>query len=429
MLVLRSGFLKIRKMTGRIIILTILTAVLSIIIGCSAQSPKAADIEAQSPPPPPVQSAPRETATEVEIETEIEDLSPENIEPIPPESIPVEAAPAEPIPPKPIPPEPNLPEPKPVESARVDPVDLIAESPELTPPAPPPAEPNEPEAEPNEPKAEPNEPTRNSRRQDSPAPEPATHDAATAFHNKFSALFATYVNEEGLVNYKTLKRNRFELKDLMDQLAGLEAAQYNSWPNEDKIALWINAYNLQMINIILQNYPIESSRFKRLWFPPTSIRHIDNIWTDYKFIVMDEEFTLAEVEKRFFGTDFTEPRVFLALCRASVSSPPLRNEPYTGQKLYDQLDDQAKKFLSSPLAFKIDRDQKIVHLSALFEPAWHGKDFIAKYWTEKKFKGRDPAVRAVLNFATGYISEEDVKFLELENYTVKFINYDWRLNQ
>ena len=183
-----------------------------------------------------------------------------------------------------------------------------------------------------------------------------------------------------------------------------------------------------MLNIIISNYPIEASRWLTILYGPYSIRHIKGIWTKYKFIVMDEEFTLSEVERRFFRKAFDDPRVFLALSRASLSSPPLRSEPYYGYKLDEQLNNQVKKFLSSPNGLRINRDEQAVYLSAIFESTWHGKDFISKFGTDKKFKDQQSATRAVLNFITNYISAEDAHFLEVGNYSVKFMKYDWTLN-
>jgi hypothetical protein len=231
-----------------------------------------------------------------------------------------------------------------------------------------------------------------------------------------------------MVDYKTLKRKKPELNQLLDEFAKLDPNVYNSWSNEDKIAFWLNAYNIKMLKIIVDNYPIQSQRILRVLWGPDSIRHIEGIWDKYKFVVMNEEFTLKEIEQRFFRKEFNEPRVFFAISHASLSSPPLRNEPYYGCRLYEQLNDQAKKFLSSPLAFRIDKERKIVHLSAIFHPAWYGKEFISKYGTDKKFKDQPPPLRAVLNFAANYISKRDLFFLERENYSVEYITYNWTLN-
>ena len=249
-----------------------------------------------------------------------------------------------------------------------------------------------------------------------------------SFQNTYADVLKSCVDDRGMVDYKTLAKKKREIRKLLEELVKLDPNEYNSWPKEDKIAFWINAYNIQMLRIITDNYPIDGSRILNILWGPYSIRHIKGIWTDYKFIVMDEEFTLSEIEQRFFHKEFAEPRIFFAISYACLSSPPLRNQPYSGSKLNEQLDEQVKKFLSNPLAFRIDRGQHAVYLSAMFQPGWYGKDFVDKYGTDKKFKAQEPATRAVLNFIANYIPKQDASFLEVENYTINYMNYDWTLN-
>ena len=184
-----------------------------------------------------------------------------------------------------------------------------------------------------------------------------------------------------------------------------------------------------MIHIITENYPIQSSRIFRLIWPPDSIRHIKGIWTDYKLIVMDEEFTLEAIDRQILRKQLKDPRIFLALTQASIFSPPMRKEPYRGQTLDAQLDSQVKNFLSQPHGFSIDTANKIVYTSALFDPTWYGQEFVKKFGIDRKFKDHLPVDRAVLNFISNYIQPESVRFLELENYQVKRIPYNWRLNE
>lgn len=258
-------------------------------------------------------------------------------------------------------------------------------------------------------------------------PEPVK-PALVSFHDRCASILETCVDDKGMVDYKILKRKKTELNQLLDEFAELDLGVYNTWSRENKIAFWLNAYNIKLLEIIVANYPIQSQRILRVFWGPDSIRHIKGIWTRYKFIVMNEEFTLKEIEQRFFRKEFNEPRVFCAISQASFSSPPLRNESYYGRRLYEQLDDQAKKFLSSPLAFRIDRTKQKVYLSAIFRSGWYGKEFVHKYGTDKKFKDQSPTLRAVLNFIINYISEQDLYFLERENYSIEYITYNWTLN-
>jgi len=287
-------------------------------------------------------------------------------------------------------------------------------------------EPNEAELEEiesNKTESEKNEPNETEKQQQKPV--------TVAFCDKCADILNNFVDDKGMVKYRELKLKRRKLSSLLREFDKLKLAEYKNWTKEDKIAFWLNAYNIKMLKIITDNYPIKGAKWLLLIWGPNNIRHIDRDIDgikEQKFIVMDEEFTLAGVERRFFHKEFNEPRIFLALSQASLSSPQLRNKPYTGPELYKQLDEQAKKFLSSSRALVIDREKKRVYISAIFDPSWYGQYFIGKYGTDKKFKDQSPSVRAVLNFITNYIPERDISFLQTEYYSVKYINYNWNIN-
>ena len=162
---------------------------------------------------------------------------------------------------------------------------------------------------------------------------PVASATAAQLCGKCTEFLGKYVNRDGMVDYKTLARKKLELASLLDKFRGLDRNDYNSWSKDDKLAFWINGYNLELIRIIMENYPIESNRMLRLFWPPNSIKHIKGIWDEHKFIIMDEEFTLREIEQRFFQNEFDEPRVIFAMSYASISGVPLRNEAYCGKNL------------------------------------------------------------------------------------------------
>jgi hypothetical protein len=364
-------------MSRYVILITVLTGLFLISWGCERPS-----VDVSSPPPP----APPETE---EVTGTQETAIPKPPD-VPPEPIRVE---------QPGQTEPNVPEAKPAEP-NIQPVVTEKAIPK-------PAESNlaEPQAE-----------------------QPAGLTPAQLC-NKCTDFLSKFVDKNGFVDYRMLLRKKIELLEVADSFKTIDRKSYNSWPKEDKIAFWINAYNLHLTKIILENYPIESSRMLRLFWPPNSIRHIKGIWDQHKFIIMDEEFTLNEIEERFLRKQFGEPRAFLAISYASLSGPPLRNEAYCGQNLSQQLDDQVRTFLAGTQAFKIARESQKVYLSSILTPIWHGRDFTAKYGTDLKFKAQKPEVRAVLNFLTNYLPKNQVDYLETSNYTVEYMGYDWTLNE
>lgn len=253
------------------------------------------------------------------------------------------------------------------------------------------------------------------------------------FHDKFSWLFKDYVKFKGLVDYKGLTRKQPQLKAVLRELASLDRKEYESWPKADKIAFWINAYNLKMIQIITQHYPIQAkSTYTRLIWGANSIRHIgDDFKAREKFLVMDEEFTLQRIERELFRKEFDDPRIFLAMSQGCVSGPPLSKEPYRGETLDKQLDAQVKRFiLDNDLAFKIDKKDGKVYLSMFLSDNkdMYGSEFGKKFAIERKFRDQSATHRAVLNFLTGYLPEGVVSFLETGNYEIKHIQITWTVN-
>jgi len=267
-----------------------------------------------------------------------------------------------------------------------------------------------------------------------PKPEPAKNTLGE-FNQKYASVLMTYVDEEGKVDYSKLRLKRLDLIETQNIIRSLKPQEYKTWSEKDKIAFWINAYNLEMLKIIVQNYPIESYRILHVLpsWSPDSVRHIDrriNGIKKQKFIIMEEEFTLESIEERFFNKEFNDPRIFFAISfYCTTGGPPLRNEPYNGKKLDKQLDDQVRTYISSRYGFGIDEEDKTVHLSPILKKQQFGQEFLKKYGTKKKFKDHPPVIRAVLNFLINYLPKNQVNFLETRRYDVKFIILNWNLNE
>lgn len=244
-------------------------------------------------------------------------------------------------------------------------------------------------------------------------------------YNDYALVLKSYVNDKGMVNYKELKSHREQLDAFAKRLETLEPTVYSGWDDQKKIAFWLNAYNGFTLKAIIDHYPIKSSFFKARLYPKNSIRQISGVWDKLKFPVMGRKRTLDEIEHEILRKEFSEPRIHMALVCAAMGCPSLRNEPYTGERLDEQLNDQASRFLKDPLKFRVDRKKKRVYLSPIFK--WFGEDFIPKYGTNDKFRDYDES--AVLNFISGYLSEEIQGYLTAQELSVKHLDYDWSLNE
>ncbi len=234
-------------------------------------------------------------------------------------------------------------------------------------------------------------------------------------YEDYDTVLKTYVNNIGLVDYTNLQKNRQILDQFNAAIGEVTPSNYQSWSENEQIAFLINAYNAFTLQSIIDQNPLKKS-----------IRDIPGVWKRNKFQIASQSKTLDDIEHRTIRVDFNEPRIHVALVCAAISCPPLRNESYTPENLDTQLDDQVRKFMASPHGFRIDRQQNQVYLSSIFK--WYGQDWQKSYGVDNKFTG-NAKERAVLNFLSKYLNPQDQLYLEQGNYKVRYLDYDWSLNQ
>lgn len=234
-------------------------------------------------------------------------------------------------------------------------------------------------------------------------------------YQDYAEVLQTYVSDRGLVDYEGLQANRQQLDRFNQSLARISPQTYAAWNEAEQIAFLTNAYNAFTLQSIIDRQPLDDS-----------IRNIPGVWKRRKFALAGKELTLDNIEHDILRKDFNEPRIHVALVCAAISCPPLRNEPYLSEQLDAQLDDQTAKFASSPHGLDIDRQDRRVYLSSIFK--WYGQDFEQTYGIEDKFNGNDKQ-RAVLNYFSPTLDLQEREFLEQEDYQVKYLDYDWSLNQ
>lgn len=246
-------------------------------------------------------------------------------------------------------------------------------------------------------------------------------------YSDYGEVLKTYVDEQGLVNYRELKSHRMGLDRFVHSLSVLNPSVYDSWEEKQKLAFWINVYNALTIKAIIDNYPIKATFFRSLRFPSNSIRQIPGVWDRIAFNVMGNRMTLDQIEHETLRAKFHEPRIHMALVCAALGCPLLRNEPYFAEKLDAQLNDQTKSFLGNPEKFRIDRKAGTVHLSSIFK--WFGQDFEKQYGTTEKLSRFQGPERSVLNFISGYLNPVDRTYLETGVFSTDYLKYDWSLNE
>ncbi|MEO0867521.1 MAG: DUF547 domain-containing protein [Cyanobacteria bacterium J06642_11] len=254
---------------------------------------------------------------------------------------------------------------------------------------------------------------------------PTTSDTASADVEIASAqgidyaiyddVLGTYVDDEGWVNYQDLQQSRQPLDTFNKGIAAVDNATLSGWSEAEQIAFWINAYNSLTLKSIVDQTPLKAS-----------IKDITGVWRLRKHPINQTEKTLNEIEHDVLRVDFDEPRLHAAIVCAAISCPPLRNEAFTGEQLDTQLDEQVEQWLARPDGLKIDKAAGEVKVSKIF--SWFGGDWVPSYGVDSGFTGSKEE-RAVLNFISNYVSDEDRAYLEAGDYKVSYFDYDWSLNK
>jgi hypothetical protein len=246
----------------------------------------------------------------------------------------------------------------------------------------------------------------------------ATNEGFDLNHSVYDSVLKGFV-KGGLVDYAELKKNPHSLNRYLTDLSQVKEPVFKGWEKNQQLAYLINLYNAATLKLIIDNYPVESIKdiggfFKGPWGQPV-------------VTLFGKSIALNTLEHKVIRIDYDEPRVHLALVCAAKGCPPLRSEAYMAEKLDAQLDDQARLFLSNPPKFRIDRPNNMVYLSPIFK--WYGKDFISRFTPKIGFKKLNKTERAVLYYCSRYLSKADQKYLAEGGYSVKYLNYDWSLNE
>jgi len=235
----------------------------------------------------------------------------------------------------------------------------------------------------------------------------------------YRELLGRVVRDTG-VDYQAIVADRAALDRANAEFAGVPAQAERGWEARDRMAFWINAYNLFTLRAIVDHYPIRGSWFSRA--PRNSIRQIDGVWTTLKWRAAGRDVTLDQIEHGILRPEFGDARVHMAVNCASKSCPPLRGEPYLAADLDRQLDDAARRYLASASGTRVDGARLLV--SRIFD--WYGGDFVKQY--AERHPGPGSANdRAIRGFVERY-GPPPAAAAAQAGAAIAFLDYDWSLN-
>jgi len=227
-------------------------------------------------------------------------------------------------------------------------------------------------------------------------------------------VLSTFVQEDGMVDYKHLKLEPQQLDGFVAQLKTtgptFKPALFPT--RADRFAFWLNAYNALVLYGVKEAYPV------------TSVTEIEPNFGFFKkkaFQVDGQRLTLDQIEHEILRPVFQDPRIHAAINCAAKSCPKLNLIPFQASQLEHQLQSAMHNMIHSPKHVRLDLDQKTLYLSQIF--SWFQSDFTN--WLRQN----QPNMSASLIEYIGlFVTEKQNKLLRGNDLKIVFQEYDWSLN-
>jgi Protein of unknown function, DUF547 len=227
--------------------------------------------------------------------------------------------------------------------------------------------------------------------------------AETINHDAWDAILTSYARaaDDGInrVDYAGIKTKA--AGELKGYLTALQSIKISEYPRDEQFAYWVNLYNAATVQVIVDNYPLES------------IRDIGLLgqgpWKDKFLKVEGQMLSLDDVEHGILRSIWKDVRIHYAVNCASIGCPNLALKAYRANMLEPMLDDAARAYINHPRGFTKTDGELIA--SNIFE--WYQSDW--------------GTANDVVIHARKYASLETLALLKDAN-GIDAYDYDWALN-
>ncbi len=227
-------------------------------------------------------------------------------------------------------------------------------------------------------------------------------------NSPYQQLLTKYV-VKAKVDYAGLKKDVISLNKIINNY---KTASIKDMTQAQKMAFWINAYNVCTLKLIVDFYPLKSindiSKSKR--------------WDHVRWNVGGKKYSLNDMEHKILRK-MGDPRIHFAINCASYSCPDLSSTEYKATNLEKQLEDAKNIFFNNTakgILLKTESSffsgkSTVLYISPIFK--WFSVDFITHSGSVEKYirKNANPPL--------------SLKMKQHSNLKIKYLVYDWSLNK
>ncbi|KAJ4832203.1 hypothetical protein Tsubulata_038870, partial [Turnera subulata] len=255
-------------------------------------------------------------------------------------------------------------------------------------------------------------------------PKPIT-DIASRLRFLSYAIFEAYTSEDGKhVDYRTIHGSE-EFARYLRIIQELQRVELEVMPREEKLAFFINLYNMMAIHgILVMGYPLGALERRRLF---GDFKYVIGGWTYslsaiYNGILRGNQrppYTLMKPfgikDKRFkVALAYPEPLIHFALVFGTRSCPALRC--YSPLNIDKELTEAAHKFLRDG-GLIVDPNTQTAYTTKILK--WFSVDF---------GKNEQEVLRHAANYLEPAAAEALLELLAASQLKVIYQPYDWGLN-
>jgi Protein of unknown function, DUF547 len=227
----------------------------------------------------------------------------------------------------------------------------------------------------------------------------AAQNAVADANVHWAHVLHKYVNDRGQVDFCGLGNDQSDLRAYVNYIGRLSPENTPAaFPTRSAaLAYYINSYNaLAMLNVIVSGTPKELGLLARVWF-----------FGGRRFTIGGKTMTLYTYENSVIRA-LGDERVHFALNCMSVGCPQLPNEPFSSERLDEQLNEAALHFFSEPRNFQFDPLRHTIQVSSILK--FYQADFLKQ----------SPTLVAYIKRYTPVRIPPDTQ--------IEFIPYDWTVN-
>ena len=226
-------------------------------------------------------------------------------------------------------------------------------------------------------------------------------------HAQWQSILDAYLRSEtesgvNLFAYQSVTQaDKKKLKTYLDSLQALDPRTLNK---QEQLSYWINFYNALTIDVVLDEYPVDSIKEIR------SLTSLFGPWDRNLAKVMGKKLSLNDIEHGILRPIWKDPRIHFSVNCASIGCPNLHAQAFTAENTEDLMESSAEEFINHPRGVTVKSDRVV--LSSIFD--WYGSDF-----------GDNQS--EIIEYLSEYYEGPNADQLEAAK-KVEF-DYNWGLNQ